>query len=77
MTILLEAQAKSLADSEAQAKALAEASQVSAVKEEKEGGESSTHEDSKRRGDFTVIIGKAQNDLIVSTEAECYLSRGS
>ena len=65
VAIILEAQAKSLADSEAQAKALAEASQVSAVKEEKEGGESSTHEDSKRRGDFTVSIGKAQNDLIV------------
>ena len=65
VAIILEAQEKSLADSEAQAKALAEASQVSAVKEEKEGGESSIHEDSKRRGDFTVSIGKAQNDLIV------------
>jgi len=44
------------------------------VKEEKEGGESSTHEDSKRRGDFTVSIGKAQNDLIV---LELCCGRGS
>ena len=63
--IILEAQAKHLADSEAQAKALAEASSVSAVKKEKEGGESPTPDDSKRQGDFTVNLGMTSVDLIV------------
>ena len=43
VAIILEAQEKNLADSEAQA------TQVSAVKEEKEVGESTSHDDSKRR----------------------------
>ena len=50
---------------EAQAKALAEASLVSAVKDEKEGGESPAPDDDKRQGDFTVNLGMTSVDLIV------------
>ena len=50
---------------EAQAKALAEASPVSAVKKEKEGGESPAPDDDKRQGDFTVNLGMTSVDLIV------------
>ena len=61
VAIILEAQEKNRADSEAQA------TQVSAVKEEteKEVGESTSLDDSKRRGDFTVSIGKPQSNLIL------------
>ena len=57
--IILEAQAK---------KPLlkhAEASLVSAVKGEKEGGESPASDDDKRQGDFTINLGMTSVDLIV------------
>ena len=51
---------------EAQAEALAEASLVSAVKGEKEGGESPASDDDKRQGDFTTMnLGMTSVDLIV------------